>query len=81
MARHLHYGHHNARSSDTLNLGRCAACGTANPTVPGEGLAQTCAGCGTSLQRDESTVKASAFLPRDSKTRCKGRRKYDIKRQ
>lgn len=52
----LGYGH-------TLNLGKCRACGTFNPTIPGEGVAATCSGCGSELFRHEMVCKASTFTP------------------
>jgi len=42
---HGHYG----MQPMQLSLGKCKACGTSNPTIPGEGLAEKCSGCGSAL--------------------------------
>ena len=46
-----------------FSMGRCAACGTNNPTIPGEGLAKVCSGCGLAIASEDWTVGASAFTP------------------
>jgi hypothetical protein len=51
------------QASDTLNLGKCGVCGTFNPTIPGQGVAETCSGCGSTLFRHTMTVSASTFTP------------------
>lgn len=56
------YGKCVVRGAESINTGKCRECGTFNPSIPGEGLVEKCAGCGTSLA-SEVRVKADAFCP------------------
>lgn len=66
MVKRLHYGRHSRRSADTVNLSKCKMCGTTNPTLPGEPLAEKCTGCGAQIPKSNSAVLPSDFrrIPR-----------------
>lgn len=63
-----HFGKQVYMGSNTLSLGKCRECGAHNPTIPGEGLAETCASCRTPLYRDDRTVKPGQFERKKGRT-------------
>jgi len=56
------YGRH-IGGAHLLNLNQCKECGTCNPSAPGEGLVETCSGCGGPLNASGITVSAAKFTP------------------
>ena len=69
MARHLHYGKQRVDERTLFNVGRCPVCGTCNPSEPGKGLYETCAGCGTPRKTEDRKVVMSRLKFRSGSMR------------
>lgn len=85
------YGNCALRGVDSVNLNTCGLCGTNNPTLPGAGLPERCAGCGDEMPRSTLTVNANRFTPpqklkdpdanEDGVKRRTQRRRHDVTRK
>lgn len=64
MAKRLHYGKHSLPAAHSLELNKCAACGTTNPSVPGKPRPEKCSGCGKPIVMPHTAVVTTAsFTP------------------